>query len=196
MDDGLQNPALVYDYALAVVDGRRGLGNGRVIPAGPLRAPLFDQLRRAHAVLLVGDMGAAAQHAAETAKQRGLPILRARLEPDASALAALRGKRVLAFAGIGDPDKFFLSLTAAGIVAPVALGFPDHHPYTPDDAARLLATAERESLCLVTTEKDLARMHGAPALATLRARSMALPVTLVFADADEMRRRLPMSRDL
>ncbi len=190
MDDGLQNPALVYDFALAVVDGRRGLGNARMIPAGPLRAPLDDQLGRAHAVLLVGEAGGAATLAMDAANKRGLPLLRARLEADEAALATLSGKRVLAFAGIGDPDKFFMSLAAAGVEAPVALGFPDHHPYTAADAARLVETAERDKLSLLTTEKDLARMQGDAALATLRERTEALPVTLVFADPAQIRRRL------
>jgi tetraacyldisaccharide 4'-kinase len=175
MDDGFQNPALAKDLSILVVDARRGVGNGRVFPAGPLRAPLDAQLARAQAVLMIGD-GPAAQ-----------PILRGRLVPDADAVVALQRHRVLAFAGIGDPDKFFATLAAASIEAPVRRGFPDHHPYTAADAAALLAAADREGLVPVTTEKDLVRLGAARATADLAARAHALPVTLAIEDEDRFR---------
>ncbi len=113
MDDGLQNGSLAKDFTIAVVDGRRGIGNGKVFPAGPLRAPLEAQWARSDALLVVGEpRGAAAVVAAATA--RGKQILHARLVADAAAVSALAGKRVLAFAGIGDPEKFFATVAAAG----------------------------------------------------------------------------------
>ena len=110
MDDGFQNPSLAKDFSVLVVDGRRGIGNGRTIPAGPLRAPLGAQLDRAQALIVVGE-GAAAS-VMDEARKRALPVFGARLAPDAAFIASLAGKRVLAFAGIGDPEKFFATLRA------------------------------------------------------------------------------------
>jgi tetraacyldisaccharide 4'-kinase len=186
MDDGFQNPALAKDLSVLVVDARRGVGNGRVFPAGPLRAPLDAQLARAQAVLMIGD-GLTAQPIVVAAEARGLRAFRGRLTPDADAVAALQRHRVLAFAGIGDPDKFFATLAAAGIEAPVRRGFPDHHPYTAADAAALLAAADRDGLMPVTTEKDLVRLGAARATADLAARARALPVTLTTEDEDRFR---------
>jgi len=95
---------------------------------------------------------------------------------------------VLAFAGIGDPQKFFRTLAAAGINAQIQRSFPDHHRYRADEAAALLAEAERHDLALVTTEKDLARMQGEPGLAALVARTRVLPVELVVSEQDDFRR--------
>ncbi len=183
MDDGFQNPSLHKDFSVLVVDGRRGIGNGRVVPAGPLRAPLMAQLARADALVVVGPSQAAADVTA-AARARGMPVFAAELAPDAAAVAALAGTRVLAFAGIGYPQKLFATLTAAGIVVAATRSFPDHHRYTPVQAAMLCAQADREALMLVTTEKDLVRMQGDADIAGLAARARALPVTLMLADPD------------
>ncbi len=180
MDDGLQNPSISKDVALAALDGRRGIGNGRVIPAGPLRAPLNTQLQRAHAVLLVGEAGESARLGARAAKADGLPVFTARLEPRKSEVAELSGKPALAYAGIADPEKFFATLTRAGIATAARFSFPDHHRYSASDAVRLIARAREGGLQLVTTEKDLARLQGDPALADLASRSKVLPVDLVI----------------
>jgi tetraacyldisaccharide 4'-kinase len=160
-----------------VVDGRRGVGNGCVFPAGPLRAPLKPQLRRAHAVLVIGPIEGASE-IVTAVKARGLPVFHGHLEPDAAALAALQGRKVLAFAGIGDPEKFFATLAASGIEVAERKAFPDHHRYRKDEAADLIARAEAQGLTLVTTEKDMARMAGEPDLAALAAAACTLPVTL------------------
>lgn len=187
MDDGLQNPALVKDLAIAVVDGRRGVGNARVFPAGPLRAPLGAQFDHVDAVLVVGAGvrdDAKDPHAAvaAAARSRGLPVLYGDLVPDPAAVAALRGRTVLAFAGIADPGKFFATLAACGIALGGRRRFPDHHPYTAADITGLMATADRGRLTLVTTEKDLARLAGSTAAAALAARVRVLPVALAFRD--------------
>jgi tetraacyldisaccharide 4'-kinase len=187
MDDGFQNPALAKEFSVLVVDGRRGIGNGRVIPAGPLRAPLGAQLDRAQAVVIVG--GAAKDIEAE-ANARGLPMFGARLVPDASFVEALGGGRVLAFAGIGDPGKFFATLRDAGIAVAASRGFDDHHRYTAAQAQALCADADRDGLILVTTEKDLARMQGEAETAELALRAHALPVTLTFDDEAGFRKLL------
>ncbi|GGI24782.1 tetraacyldisaccharide 4'-kinase [Bradyrhizobium guangdongense] len=159
MDDGFQNPLLLKDASLIVIDSERGLGNGKVFPAGPLRAPLKPQLARTDALVLIGDGHAADQVAAEISA-RGKPVLRARLKPDAASLAQLFGKRVLAFAGIGDPERFFRTLRACGIEVISTRSFADHHVFSSAELAALAADAQREQLTMVTTEKDLARLSG------------------------------------
>jgi tetraacyldisaccharide 4'-kinase len=186
MDDGLQNPSLEKDLSIVVVDARRGLGNGKVFPGGPLRAPLDMQFTRADAVLLVGPPGDAASVTGSAARH-AVPVFHATLEPDAAAVTALRGKRTLVFAGIGDPDKFFATVTAAGLDAALRRPFPDHHRYSHDDAAALIADAKRQGLTLLTTEKDLARMSGDPALAALARHTIALPVRLTVHEKDAWR---------
>jgi tetraacyldisaccharide 4'-kinase len=187
MDDGFQNSTLAKDLSILVIDGARGIGNARVLPAGPLRAPLDAQLDRAYAILIVGDVTGASP-LVMAARARGLPLFHGKLEPDSAAGAALAGQKVLAFAGIGDPDKFFATLVAAGIDAPIRRAFPDHHRYRADEAAALLAEAKRHGLALLTTEKDLARMQDDASLAELAARAGALPVTLRITEENEFRR--------
>ncbi len=186
MDDGLQNPSLAKDFALAVVDGRRGIGNGKVFPAGPLRAPLAAQLTRTDALLVVGD-GDGARDATATATARGLPVWQGRLVPDAHAIGELKARKVLAFAGIGDPDKFFATAESSGIAIAQQRAFPDHHTFTAEEAAALVMQAEHDGLALLTTEKDRARMTGVPALAALAAKSHVLPVTMVVAELEALR---------
>jgi tetraacyldisaccharide 4'-kinase len=157
MDDGFQSPAIVKDASLIVIDSERGIGNGQVFPAGPLRAPLQPQLARTDALIVVGNGRAAAQIAAEIAAQ-GKPVLSAHLKPDEAQTAQLRGQRVLAFAGIGDPTRFFNTLRASGIDVAGQRAFADHHPYAPAEIESLIAEAGRDGLTLVTTEKDLVRL--------------------------------------
>lgn len=159
MDDGFQNPHLLKDTSLIVIDSERGLGNGKVFPAGPLRAPLKAQLARTDALVVIGGGHAADGVAAELAK-RNKPELRARLKPDAASLAQLIGKQIFAFAGIGDPERFFRTLRASGIEVARTRPFADHHMFSRDEIAALVADARREQLTLVTTEKDLARLRG------------------------------------
>jgi len=185
MDDGLQNASLVKDFTLAVVDGQRGIGNGCVFPAGPLRAPLDAQLERCDALLIVGQAHIAGDVVATAGN---FPVFHGNLVPDASAVAALKGKNVLAYAGIGDPEKFFATLTQAGIAVTQRRAFGDHHRFTAAEADQLSMQAEQSGLTLVTTEKDLARMAGEPALAALAARTQVLPVTLVVDEMDELRK--------
>jgi len=187
MDDGLQNPSLAKDFTIAVVDGRRGIGNGRVFPAGPLRAPLDAQLALTDALLAVGE-GDLPQLVFSLAPR--VPVYHGRLVPDVSAIRDLEGRRVLAFAGIGDPEKFFATARTAGLAVVRRKAFPDHHRFTAEEAADLLTQAEREDLVLVTTEKDLARMCGEPRLRTLAERVRVLPVTMEIAQQDDLRQRV------
>ena len=187
MDDGLQNGSIAKTFTLAVVDGRRGVGNGKVFPAGPLRAPLSAQLARCNALLVVGEK-VGAREVVAAAQARRLPVLHGNLVPDAAAVTALKRRKVLAFAGIGDPDKFFATVETSGIAIAARKAFPDHHRYTAEEAAELVMDAEHEALTLLTTEKDHARMTGEPALSALHGRAQVLPVTMVVEEIDELRK--------
>ena len=187
MDDGFQNPAIAKDAALIVIDGDRGLGNGRVLPAGPLRAPLSPQLDRTDALIVIGD-GAHAGAVAAAIAARGRPVLSAHLKAHDASVTSLRGKRVLAFAGIGDPARFFRTLRASGIEIVVERAFPDHHPFSENEIAALLAEAKRDALTLVTTEKDLARLRqGGEGMPGWAREIVPFAVTLEFADAAQLR---------
>lgn len=183
MDDGFQNPSVVKDACLIVIDATRGLGNGRVIPAGPLRAPLPPQLARTDALIVVGE-GSAAQSIAAEVSSRGKPVLSAHIKPDDASLAALRGKRVLAFAGIGDPTRFFNTLRSAGVDVVREKAFADHHAFTKVELDELVADARRDGLTLVTTEKDLARLRGAEGATAI----VPFAVTLQLDDVAALRR--------
>ncbi len=186
MDDGFQNPAIAKDASLIVIDGDRGLGNGLVFPAGPLRAPLPPQLARTDALIVVGDGTAAASVAAAIAAQ-GRPVLPAHLRADDASVASLRGKRVLAFAGIGDPLRFFRTLRASGIEVVRERAFTDHHPYGQAEIEALIAEAKPDALTLVTTEKDLARLRSGGRLASYAREIAPFAVTLEFDDAAKLR---------
>lgn len=186
MDDGFQNPALAKDISLIVIDGDRGLGNGQVFPAGPLRARLSPQLARTDALVIVG-FGAAADEVEVRVKAQGGPVLRARVVPDDVSVAALRGRRVLAFAGIGDPPRFFRSLRACGIDVVAERAFPDHHPFSQRDVADLQAAGEQDGLTLVTTEKDLARLRNNESLAAFAQTVVPFAVKLAFDDEQLLR---------
>jgi tetraacyldisaccharide 4'-kinase len=162
MDDGFQNPSIFKDASLIVIDGERALGNGRVFPAGPLRAPLPPQLARTDALVIVGSGVAAAEVAGAVAAQ-GAPVLRAHLVPDAGSVAGLRGRRVLAFAGIGNPARFFATLRDSGVEVVVERPFADHHPFSEGEIEALLAEAKHGGLTLVTTEKDFVRLGASAA---------------------------------
>jgi tetraacyldisaccharide 4'-kinase len=187
MDDGFQNPAIAKDASLIVIDGDRGIGNGCVFPAGPLRAPLPPQLARTDALIIVGDGTAANTVAAAIAAQGGL-VLRARLAPNEASVAALRGKRVLAFAGIGDPARFFRTLRASGIDVAAEKTFADHHPFSENEIEALVAAAKRDGLTLVTTEKDLARLRSGGKLAPAARDIIPFAVTLRFEDEAKLLR--------
>jgi tetraacyldisaccharide 4'-kinase len=180
MDDGFQNASLLKDFSVLVVDARRGIGNGAVIPAGPLRAPLDVQLERADALVLVGelDIGATLVRGID----HPIPIFRASLAPDADCITALGRGRVLAFAGIGDPEKFFATLRNAGIAVAATRTFADHHRYTRREGQDLCAQADREGLILITTEKDAVRMQGDEEMAQLATCMKVLPATLKLAE--------------
>jgi tetraacyldisaccharide 4'-kinase len=187
MDDGFQNPSLAKDLSIVLVDGRRGIGNGRVVPAGPLRAPLERQLDRVQALIVVGALDDGAAGVVERAKRRRIPLFHGRLEPDRTVVNAIGRHKVLAFAGIADPEKFFATLISAGIQIANRAGFPDHHRFSAAEALDLIAQAQANNLMLLTTEKDLARLGGEPELQQLATHASALPVRLVIEEQDRIR---------
>jgi tetraacyldisaccharide 4'-kinase len=187
MDDGFQNPSIAKDASVIVIDSERGLGNGQVIPAGPLRAPLRPQLARTDALVIVGHGAAAGTVAADIAAQ-GKPVLRAHLRPDNAQVSSLRDKRVLAFAGIGDPQRFFKTLQASGIDVVRQRAFADHHAFSKAEIESLVAEATRDALTLVTTEKDFVRLRNGDALPDSAKHITPFAVTLEFDDAARLRK--------
>jgi tetraacyldisaccharide 4'-kinase len=152
MDDGHQNFSLMKDISIVVVDAESGFGNGRILPAGPLRENVLLGLARADAVVLVGDGDPALPGF------KG-PVLRAHVVPvDAPGVA---GQRVLAFAGIGRPGKFFATLRGLGAIIAEERAYEDHHAYTASEFARLHSRAKALDATLVTTEKDFVRLTPA-----------------------------------
>jgi tetraacyldisaccharide 4'-kinase len=172
LDDGYQNPSLAKDLSLVVVDGGAGFGNRRVIPAGPLREPIGAGLARADAVVIVGEdrCGLAAECSGKA------PVLTAKLVPDRTA-HHLHSRKVLAFAGIGRPEKFFATLEALGARMVERYAFPDHHRYSEDEIMRLVEAAQRAGAIAVTTEKDFVRLPK-----TGRPMITPVAVELVFDD--------------
>ncbi len=172
MDDGFQNPGLAKDLSLLVIDGAYGFGNGRVHPAGPLREAPPDGLARADGVVLLQT-----GEPAVSLPTWDVPTFQARLIPDDRALA-LRGRRVLAFAGIGRPARFFHTVRELGAVVEAMHAFPDHHKYKEDEVWALLERAQARDAVAVTTAKDAVRLPpGARDMVTV------VDVTLMFDDA-------------
>jgi len=186
MDDGFQNPSLAKDLAIIVVDDRAGIGNGRVFPAGPLRAPLEFQMERAQAIVRVGSSAGDRPFSSH-----GLMTLEARLEP-AGETAWLHDAPVVAFSGIGRPAKFFDTLEDCGARLVETRAFPDHHRFSEADAQSLLENATQAGAQLVTTEKDWVRISArSDAFARLRQAARPLPVRLEFhGDGEDQLRRL------
>ena len=170
MDDGFQNPSLKKDLSILVVDGETGLGNGRCLPAGPLRMDFGFQAERAQALLVVGNEGPAGL-APVLSLAPSLPVLRGTLEPAGDVPEG----RLVAFAGIGRPEKFFDTLRGLGADVVATVPFADHHPFTDADARRLRGLASENDAMLVTTEKDSVRLHG-----DLAAETSILPVRMTF----------------
>lgn len=153
LDDGFQNPSLHKDLSILVVDGGYGFGNRRVMPAGPLREDLEAAISRADAVAIIGtDL-----HGVENSLSGTKPILTARFVPRIED-DDLSGQTVLAFAGIGRPEKFFETLAGMGCDVVATKAFADHHPYTSDEVMRLIEDAAAAGAVAVTTEKDAVRL--------------------------------------
>lgn len=169
MDDGMQNPYLAHDLTIGVFDGASGIGNGWLIPAGPLRTPLAEGLAKISMAVINGDdeTGLAVQLAAAA------PVFTARLQPDTTIIDELGDTPLLAFAGIGRPARFFKSLEAAGGSIVHRLSFADHHPYSQHDLAQIQEDAQRHGAAMITTKKDWMRLPP-----DWRAKVAMLPVSM------------------
>lgn len=155
MDDGFQNPSLIKTVSFVVVDGKKGFGNMHVLPAGPLREPVLKGLKRADAVIIVGEDAWGVRDFLNK-NVPDLTILSGRFVPDKRVIQALKGKNVMAFAGIGDPEKFFSMLAQYGVSVQKKQPFPDHYFYSRFDMEQLFQDAH--NLELVTTSKDAVKI--------------------------------------
>ena len=185
MDDGFQSAQLHMDYALVVVDGRYGVGNGHVLPGGPLRARLIDQVRFSTGIVRMGE-DKAGEAVVRQAARAGRPIFEAWTR--AKGADKFAGRRFLAFAGIGHPDKFFDTVANVGGEIVMSRSFPDHHFYSNDELKELVQTAKGAELELITTAKDFARLRNGTAPKELLDTFNVLEIDAVFENALATRR--------
>jgi tetraacyldisaccharide 4'-kinase len=190
LDDGFQDPSLAKHLSIMVVDAGAGFGNGRVIPAGPLREPLEAGLARADLVLLIGPETQRLHCLANWPELTSLPVLQGELEPLQTG-QEWKGLRVLAFAGIGRPEKFFQTLKAMGADIVAAHALADHAPLPLPLLKRMQDEAWKLGAELVTTEKDAVRLP-----ASYRSQVITLPVRLRIHNPEALKQSLDQSISL
>lgn len=157
LDDGFQSRLVEFNFALMVVDGEVGFGNGLCLPAGPLRAPLAVQLAHTHALVMMGE-GMAQQSLLPALQNAHIATFEAKLAPTKPSTFVLEGKKLFAFAGIGRPEKFLQTLKTHKLDVLDFVGFDDHYEYTRQDLERLKRQADILGAQLVTTQKDFVRL--------------------------------------
>ncbi len=180
MDDGFQNNSLHKDLSLVVVDGDVGIGNGMTVPSGPLRAPFDNQLTFCDAIIIISKDGEDNENIRTLRQSFGGPVIYADIVPD-DDVSWLQTSRIIAFAGIGRPEKFFQTVRGCTQNLIDCIPFPDHHRFTEDNARELLGRAFGEDAILLTTEKDWVRLaDDKPAISELRESARTLPIRLQF----------------
>lgn len=180
MDDGFQNTSIHKDISILVIDGEVGFGNGKIFPAGPLRENVENGTKKANAVLIIGDDTKGLRECIKSLQRSNLKILHGQLIPELNDIN-LKGERVIAFAGIGRPEKFFRTLRSLGCVISETIKFNDHHNYTSNDIYNLEQQAKNLNAKLVTTSKDRIRLDKDSALNVIE-----IPVILKWEDSSEL----------
>lgn len=175
MDDGFQNPGLYKDLSFLIFDGAAGIGNGWPVPAGPLRENFAAGLKRAQAAVIIGE-----DRCNLSGRLKELPVFKAKI---VSELPALTSDKVIAFAGIGRPEKFYNSLREHGIEPIKTFDFPDHHFYDRQELEELLRQARTEKAELITTAKDFVKIP--PQMQSL---FKVLEIKIDWEDKDALRR--------
>lgn len=150
MDDGFQNPSLHKDLSFLVFDGHYGIGNGKIIPAGPLRETFADGIKRADALIILG------KDKHNLAERSRLPVFYGHTE--ATQTLSDKTQDVLAFAGIGHPQKFYHTLSQQGFNVVETIDFPDHHFYTRPELEKILQRAKELNAVIYTTSKDFVKI--------------------------------------
>ena len=180
MDDGFQNPYLHKDFNLIIVDSQQGLGNGFVFPAGPLRAPLHPQVWRADQFVIVGE-GGKAPTLHQLFSRLGKGAVSASLQPGKCSL--LGGTRVFAFCGIGQPEKFYRTLSQLDLAVIDHINFDDHHSFSREEGQEILDRADAQNLEIVTTAKDHVRLAELGDIgAQLAQKAHVIEVDMCFED--------------
>ena len=177
MDDGLQHPYLAKDMTIGVFDGSAGIGNGRLLPAGPMRVAFDDGVASLDIAFINGDD----EHDLTKAINGRVPIMTGNVVADPTIIADLGDAPLLAFAGIGRPQRFFRTIEKVGGNLVQSLAFADHHPYTQSDLTRLQEDAIRLGASLITTQKDWIRLPS-----EWRERISFLPITMQTDAIDEL----------
>ena len=185
MDDGFQNPSMKKDVVIVLIDSKFGVGNSRCLPAGPLRAPLDVQIQKTNILVAIGN-GEKADEVIQSCFQHGITTFHTEIKP--INIGLLKDVSILAFAGIGHPQKFFDTLKENSLNVIHEIGFPDHHVFKSGEIRNMLNIAEQESLTLVTTAKDYARLLGIDNeyAVKLREQTKVLEVELKLADSQSL----------
>lgn len=173
MDDGFQNPSLHKDLSFLVFDGQYGIGNGKIIPAGPLRETLKNGVKRADALIILG------KDKHNLAEKCNLPVFFGHTEPLPTAIS---GQKVLAFAGIGHPQKFYHTLVSQGFEVAETIDFPDHHFYSHEELEKIVQKAKQLNAEIYTTSKDFVKIPP-----SMHKYINVLEVAVVWDKPDELR---------